>query len=210
MTNLTSWISLLPIALILAASCTASAAPDGAGLSPEQEHALRALARGQAFAWPGVTPGQTQALHAKAQAYWDLYERYHLPHGLNADVWWHDYDRATIYRLEGVGDSAAWTGHYLAALALRYHLEPDATLLARINAVLDKFDLLTAISGPRRIHRALRRPRLPRRIPRLLRSLRPRGRSGAAGSRQEGLQRRAPLRGPRVAGDTARGIPTTA
>ncbi|NIA15936.1 MAG: hypothetical protein GWP08_17880 [Nitrospiraceae bacterium] len=147
MSNPTFWISLLPIALVFTASCAASAASDGAALAPEQEQALNALAREQAFSWPEITPGQAQALHAKAQAYWDLYERYHLPHGLNADIWWHDYDRTSVYRLEGVGDSAAWTGHYLAALALRYHLEPDGKLLERINAVLDKYDLLSVISG---------------------------------------------------------------
>ena len=147
MTSPTSWILVLPIAWVFAVSCTADAAEERAALAPEQEQALKALAREEAFSWPEMTPAQAQALHAKAQAYWDIYERYHLPHGLNADIWWHDYDRASIYRLEGVGDSAAWTGHYLAALALRHGIEPDATLLERINGILDKYDLLSVISG---------------------------------------------------------------
>ena len=142
-----SWISLLSIALLVTVCNTAHAALEVGGLSAGQEDALRALARAGEFSWPEITPAQLEALHAKAQAYLDIYERYHLPHGLNADVWWHDYDRAAIYRIEGVGDSAAWTGHYLAALALRYHLEPDAKLLERINAVLDKYDMLSVVSG---------------------------------------------------------------
>ncbi len=100
---------------VIAMFC-AGAAMAEEGLSPQQENAL---VRGESVSWPEMTPQQAQALHAKAGKYLDIYERYHLPHGLNADMWWHDYDRTSIYRLEGAGDSAAWTGHYLAALTLR-------------------------------------------------------------------------------------------
>ena len=94
------WIFLFPIALVFTAAGEASAASEGAALTPEQERALKALARGEDFSWPEMTPAQTAALHTKAQAYLDIYERFHLPHGLNADLWWHDYDRAAIYRFE--------------------------------------------------------------------------------------------------------------
>jgi hypothetical protein len=116
-------------------------------LLPEQEQALRQIARGQTVEWPEITREQAEALHVKAEKYLDYYKRYHLPHGLNADVWWTDYDRSKVYRLEGLGDSAAWTGHYLAALALRYNVTKDPGTRKDILAVLDKFDLLTVVSG---------------------------------------------------------------
>ena len=132
--------------MILSGIAIAEAGP---GLSPQQEEALHAMARDAAFTWPEMSAAQARALHAKAEAYLDAYHRYHLPHGLSADVWWHDYDRKSVYRLEGLGDSATWTGHYLAALAMRYHLEPGPELRQRILGVLDKFDLLIAVSGRR-------------------------------------------------------------
>lgn len=120
-----------------------------AGLTDSQEEALRALARDESFSWPGMTSGQAKALFKKAEAYLDAYHRYHLPYGLNADVWWHDDDRSSVYRLEGLGDSATWSGHYLAALALRHHIAPDPGLRKRILDVLEKFDLLIEVSGQR-------------------------------------------------------------
>jgi len=117
------------------------------GLAPDQEQALRALARSQPFTWPELTPEQNQMLYRKSEEYLDIYRKYHLRYGQNADVWYTDYDRSKVYRLEGVGDSAAWTGHYLAALAVRYSLEPTETLRAEILSILDAFDLLTKVSG---------------------------------------------------------------
>lgn len=116
-------------------------------LSQDQEKALRGLARGETIDWPGMTPAQSKALYERAERYLDFYQKYHLPHGLNADVWWHDYERTSVYRLEGVGDSAAWTGHYLAALALKYSITKEAKTRADILAVLDKIDLLLVVSG---------------------------------------------------------------
>jgi hypothetical protein len=138
--------SMLLCALALLAA-GASAGSEESLLLPEQERALHQIARGQTAEWLEITPEQAERLHAKAEKYLDYYKRYHLPHGLNADVWWTDYDRSQVYRLEGLGDSAAWTGHYLAALALRYHLTRDPETRSDILAVLDKFDLLTVVSG---------------------------------------------------------------
>lgn len=118
-----------------------------APLSSEQAAALRALARGEAFTWPEIQPAQARGLFEKAEAYLDIYRRYHLRYGQNADVWYTDYDRSEAYRLEGIGDSACWTGHYLAALAVRHSLEPSEALRKEMLAVLDAFDLLTKVSG---------------------------------------------------------------
>ena len=108
-----------------------------AALMPDQAAGLRALARGSAFTWPEMNDAQAGDLSKKAQEYLDIYQRYHLRHGLNADVWYKDYDRKEVYRLEGIGDSACWTGHYLAALALRFRLEPSEDLRKSILSVLE-------------------------------------------------------------------------
>lgn len=142
-----------PVRLMLLAVLSATAmghalgAESYVGLTASQEEALRGLARGNATSWTEMNDAQSRDLLKKAEAYLDLYRRYHLRHGLNADVWYTDYDRKEVYRLEGLGDSACWMGHYLAALALRYHVEPSEGLRKDILASLDAFDLLTKISG---------------------------------------------------------------
>lgn len=118
-----------------------------AGLQPPQEEALRAIARGEKFEWVAADAEQSRELRAKAEAYLDNFKQYHLPHGLNADVWWADDAKSSVRMYDGLGDSACWTGHYLAALALRYAVAKDETTRADILKALDGFDLLTTISG---------------------------------------------------------------
>lgn len=138
---------LLILALFAMATVNAAAAEPCASLTSAQEDALRAMARDKPFEWAEMSEDQARCLFQKAKAYFDIYQQYHLRHGLNADVWYRDYDRKEIYRLEGIGDSACWMGHYLAALALQYHLEPSETLRADMIRALESFDMLTKISG---------------------------------------------------------------
>jgi len=116
-------------------------------LMPEQEAVLRSLARGETRAWAELSPEQCRKLFQKAEAYLTEYKQYHLPHGLNVDLWWTDRTRRAVDWYDGLGDSATWTGHYLAALALRHHVTADPQSRADMIAVLDKFDILTKISG---------------------------------------------------------------
>lgn len=116
-------------------------------LLPEQANALRAIARGETPPLMAFAPDQAKALEMKAEAFLKNFEQYHLPQGMNADVWWTDYDRASARQLDGIGDSACWQGHYLAALALRHHLLRDDATRAALLKVLDTFDLLTKVSG---------------------------------------------------------------
>lgn len=46
-----------------------------------------------------------------------------------------------------VGDSAAWTGHALTALALQYNVTRNASLLPRVRSILDSYDRLTTCTG---------------------------------------------------------------
>lgn len=112
-----------------------------------QTEALRALAHGRELPWPGLNANQSRDLLDKAEEYLGLYQKYHLPHGLHANVWWTDYDRSDVEVIDGCGDSVCWTGHYLAALALKHSVTHDAATLGAIHAVLDKFDLLSVVSG---------------------------------------------------------------
>jgi hypothetical protein len=120
---------------------------EGVGLLPEQETALQALARCEPFQWVELTSDQVSALFAKAEDYLKRYKQYHLPQGLNADLWWVDRERSKPHMYDGIGDSACWQGHYLAALALRFHVTQDPQTRADILVVLDSFDLLTTVTG---------------------------------------------------------------
>jgi len=123
------------------------ALPALAQLTSDQEKALRALARDEEMSWPGISDEQAAALYNKEEEFLRLYRKYHLPHGLNADIWWDDYSRNEIVRLEGIGDSACWAGHYMAALAIRYSITKEPELIEEIGKTLDKIDLLTTVTG---------------------------------------------------------------
>lgn len=132
----------------LSARAAEAPAPTVSGLlTPDQEQALRLMAKAQPFAWPEINPPQAQALLKKAEDYLSIYQERHLKYGQNADVWYSDYDRSKVYRLEGLGDSACWTGHYLAALSVRYAVTPSPEVRKAMLLVLDAFDKLVAISG---------------------------------------------------------------
>ncbi len=111
------------------------------------EDALRAIARGETPAWAGLTPEQAAAIHVKAEAYLKRCREAHLPDGYVADIWWKDFQRSAYYRLEGIGDSACWNGHYLAAMAMKYSVQKDQETLDDILYQLDKFDVLLGITG---------------------------------------------------------------
>lgn len=117
------------------------------GLTDGQAAALRAIARGESFAWPEITGEQAAGLHGKAEEALRVYQTRHLPHGLHCNVWWNDYDRSGVDSLEGCGDSVCWTGHYLAALAFKYSVTKDQPTLDAIIAVIDKIDMLSRVSG---------------------------------------------------------------
>lgn len=117
------------------------------GLLPEQEAALRGIARGESPAWPAMSPEQTKGLFEKSEQQLKDHQAYCLPHGLSVDVYWADYTRTKPFRYETIGDSACWAGHYLAAIALRYKVTQDPKTLQDVKDVLQKFDLLIRVSG---------------------------------------------------------------
>src|SRR5262249_10910624 len=91
-----------------------------AGLSTQQSDILSAIAQRKPIdQWPELSLRQRRQLHDKAEAYFIDYQKFHQPNGLTADILFSGYDRNEVAKLEGIGDSATWTGHYLAALAFR-------------------------------------------------------------------------------------------
>jgi len=112
-----------------------------------QRAVLRGLARGETLPWPGISADQAAYLEQKAEKYLQAFQQDHLPHGGAADVWWTDDTRATVHLYDTLGDSACWTGHYLAALAFKYAVTKDAATLSSIQKTLDWFDMLTRVSG---------------------------------------------------------------
>ncbi len=133
--------------LLLALLCLPTPSARAQGLCAEQESALLDIAQGCSTPWLPLDAAQVQALHDRAETYWMRYEANHLPHGFNADIIWCDPERSCVASYKGLGDGAIWTGHYLAALALRYAVEPDEALRLAILRTLDDFDLLTRVSG---------------------------------------------------------------
>jgi len=138
-------------ALLIALFCQEHAprlAPVSARLTAAQSAALRALARGEALQrWPEMSAQQARALEREAEAALRDYRRYHQPHGTTADVWFRDASRRAVAKLDGIGDSATWHGHYLAALAFRWSVRKDAATLRDIRAALGAFERLASVSG---------------------------------------------------------------
>ncbi len=117
------------------------------GLTGEQEQSLRAIARGEPGEWPGLSADQQALVREKAESYLVRYQEAHQPHGSTAEVLWTDRERSSVERYEGLGDGVTWTGHYLAALALRQSVEHSEETLDEIVDVLDHLDALISMTG---------------------------------------------------------------
>lgn len=137
-------IALLTCVLLLIVITTFGARGEA---TDAQRAVLSALAKGDVQPWPGLTPEQPAYLLKKADDYLAEFQAHHLPHGGAADVWWTDETRTTVHLYDTLGDSACWTGHYLAALAFRYAVTKDPQTLTAIQKTLDWYDLLTRVSG---------------------------------------------------------------
>jgi hypothetical protein len=88
-----------------------------------------------------------RTLWLKQQMFWERYTEFHLPYMQHADIAWSDYDRSATAIYEGVGDSACWTGHFLATVAIRHSIRPSPKLRDTLHQLLDVIDMLTLVSG---------------------------------------------------------------
>ena len=80
------------------------------------------------------------AIDAKIQAR-------HMPYGTIMDPMLSLPDRAQIIDYTRCGDSAIWTGHYLAAEAFRYNVTGSADALKNINNAISAIDNLIEVTG---------------------------------------------------------------
>ncbi len=133
--------------LLVAGSLPGFSAQQRTALLPDQEAALRSIAKGEAPRWIPMTWTQVEALAQKAEAQWQELHKYLLPFGQVVDVYWADKTQTRPLHYDTVGDGTCWTGHYLAALAFRYRATKDAAVLRRIKDTLEVFDRLTKVSG---------------------------------------------------------------
>jgi hypothetical protein len=86
----TMFIFLFIPFLFVAGGLAAFAAEEPTGLLREQEAALRAIAKGELGKWTPMTRVQATALAGKADTQWQELDRYLLPFGQVADVYWRD------------------------------------------------------------------------------------------------------------------------
>ena len=134
--------------LVIVCSMTFAVIGHAQELTTSQHAVLDGIARGgDGAAWTGLTIGQQYALSDKANAFLENYVTHHQPDGMSADIRWTDFNRTSIYRYDGLGDSASWSGHYLAAQSLRYAVTSDPAILSDIAVTLDAIDFLSRVSG---------------------------------------------------------------
>src|SRR5690349_15397019 len=71
----------------------------------------------------------------------------HTPYGTNMDPVFSSPDGGDIVSYTRTGDSAIWTGHFLAAEAFQYAATADTAAIANVNAALDGIRALVDITG---------------------------------------------------------------
>jgi hypothetical protein len=117
-------------------------------LLPEQENALRAYARHvEHVHWPELSPAQASSLFSMAEAYLEECRRHHMPDGMILSTEWTDRERTAVAQYHDTGDSAIWTGVYLAMTAFRHAVLQTTESRETLWAALDVVDRLTWISG---------------------------------------------------------------
>ncbi len=71
----------------------------------------------------------------------------HLPYGTILDPMLSLADLSTVTDYSRCGDSALWTGHYLAAEAYRYAVTKDPEALANVNSAIQGIKMLLDVTG---------------------------------------------------------------
>jgi uncharacterized protein (TIGR03437 family) len=104
------------------------------------------------FAASALHPAESDALSISAQI-----QASHLPFGTILDPFYASSTSPEITGYTRCGDSAIWTGHYLAAEVFRYRVTRSADALANATRALTALDGLVAITG----NNSLARCRIP-------------------------------------------------
>ena len=135
----------------MAASAAAGPGPgDGdANLTAAQHSWVRAVATGKGAAseFPSLTPTQLAAVEAAEAGWWSNFHEHHVAYNMSVEVTYTARDRATLTGYGDCGDSALWTGSFLAAAVHRYAVTKEPHVLARIQATVGVYENLTRVSG---------------------------------------------------------------
>lgn len=119
---------------------------DGAPpLTSSQEQWLTDMSYGTENIWPNLTPPQALALYDRAEEQLSLTSTYNVVYGQVVSRWWNGYDRSGPGMYETAGDSALWTGHYLAALCAKWEITRDQATKDEIWDVLEAYQMLTLV-----------------------------------------------------------------
>src|SRR6516165_4096331 len=102
------------------------------------------------FATPSVTASEADALAISAAI-----RARHMPFGTILDPVYASPTSDQIVGYTRCGDSALWTGAYLAAEAFRYKVTQSADALANVNAALAGLKSLIDVTGDNRLARCI-------------------------------------------------------
>ena len=82
-----------------------------------------------------------------AERWWRNYLDHHVAYNASVEVTYTDRSRAKLVGYGDAGDSALWTGTFLAAAVHRYNLTKEPEVLQRIQATVGVYENLTRVSG---------------------------------------------------------------
>ncbi len=100
---------------------------------------------------PALPPVSEQ----EARAISDNIRMRHLPHGTILDPIFESAASDKIVGYARAGDSAIWTGHYLAAEAFRYRVSKSPDALQNIGQAVDSISALVGVTGRNLLSRCL-------------------------------------------------------
>ena len=111
---------------------------------------VRQVARGEdpeVGSWLPMSADQVAEVDGAAERWWKNYLDHHVAYNASVEVTYTDRTRTTPVGYGDAGDSALWTGSFLAAAVHRYNLTAEPEVLERIKATVGVYENLTRVSG---------------------------------------------------------------
>ncbi len=117
-------------------------------LTAKQSTVMNSIAQ-ERFAprWEMLGTNELGELRLKVERYETELRKNHLVGGLVVSLRYADTNRTRVVAYEGLEDSTAWTGFYLASLAMRFVVERRPATLDAVRQVLDGVERLIQSTG---------------------------------------------------------------
>jgi hypothetical protein len=133
---------LRPAAAPLAAGSTAN-------ITADQAAWVHGVARGdhRGTPFPPMSSAQHQGVDAAGERWWSNFLEHHVAYNMSVEVSYTDRARTTLVSFGDCGDSALWTGSFLAAAAHRFNVTKERQVLEHIKALVGVYENLTRVSG---------------------------------------------------------------